>query len=154
MKLTAYFLLFLLAVVAVLAIWLFVPLSDIQYVRVSEEPTELMVAYSNETCDPLCTKLYELVDGEISDRPIFPRVATDLPHPYDDLTLRDGDHLTLRGYRYELRERNLITGSERTRLSGRVDVIAWRGPASNEQASALDTTAAENFPTENYIGCR
>ena len=140
--------------VVVLAVWLFVPLSDMEYIRVSQEPTELMVAYSNQTCDPLCTKLYELVDGEISDKPIFPRVAADLPHPHDDLTLRYGDRLMLRGYRYELRERNLITGGERTRLSGRVDIVAWRGPASNEYASDLDPTVPENFPTENYIGCR
>jgi|GEM_PF-6548944 len=113
-----------------------------------------MVAYSSETCDPLCTKLYELVDGEISDKPIFPRVAADLPHPHDDLTLRHGDRLMLRGYRYGLRERNLITGGEHTRLSGRVDIVAWRGPAGNEQASALDPTVSENFPAENYIGCR
>jgi len=150
----AYFLLLLFAGVIILAVWLFVPLSDMEYVRVSQAPTEFMVAYSNETCDPLCTKLYAPVDGEISDKPIFPRVAADLPHPHDDLTLRHGDRLMLRGYRYELRRRNLITGDEGIRLNRRMDVVAWRGPAGNEYISALDPTASENSPTENYIGCR
>lgn len=135
-------------------IWLTVPYLKVTQVRIDDRPVEVRAAYSNETSDPLCTKLYALVDGRISNEPIFSRAATDIPDPNDATELKDGDQITLMGYRYEWRETNRITGHEMRRRDGRVDVIGWSGPSGEAHRSALNPEAQTTFASENYIGCR
>jgi len=135
-------------------IWLTAPYITLELVRIDESPVEVAAIFSNETSDALCTKLYAPADGRLSDEPIFARVARDMPDPNDDLALRDGDSLTLRGFRHELRERNKITGEEIIRSGGRIDVVSWRGPSGVEHTSGLDPAVSETFPEENYVGCR
>lgn len=135
-------------------IWLTLPYLEVSRVRIDASPVEVLAGFSNETADPLCTKLYKIVDGRISNEPIFSRVAADVPDPNDVTELKDGDQITLQGYRYEWRERNRITGHEAKRLDGRIDVVSWRGPSGEEHLSALDPSAPATFPNENYIGCR
>ena len=142
------------AVVAAGWIWLTVPYLEVARVRIDDRPVEILAAYSNETSDPLCTKLYELVDGRISNQPIFSRVAADVPDPNEDTALRDGDQITLNGYRYEWRQRNRITGHQVTRRDGRMDVVSWRGPSGEQHVSTLDPSTPTTFPSENYIDCR
>lgn len=141
------------ALLAAGLIWLVAPHVDTEEVRL-DELASLSVAYSNETADPLCTKLYEITDGRASDRPVFPRVAADLDDPNQDATLKEGDRLVVRGYRYLWRERNRITGNESLRPTGRIDVVAWRGPSGKDFVSKLDPALRQNFPVENYVGCR
>jgi hypothetical protein len=142
------------ASVAVGWIWLTVPYLEVMQARIDDRPVDLRAAFSNETSDPLCTKLYELVDGRISNKPIFSRVATDISDPNEATDLKDGDQIVLRGYRYERRERNRITGHEVKRRDGRVDVIGWSGPSGVEHHSTLDPRVQTTFGRENYIGCR
>lgn len=144
----------LLVLVSGAVVWALAPHIRTEYVRVSEAPVELQVAYSNETADPLCTKLYEWQGSEISSLPIFARVASDMPDPNDYPVLRQGDRITLTVYRYDWRETNLITGGQRRKASERVDVVAWRGPSTEEFTTLLDPSAAATFPSEGYIGCR
>ena len=141
-------------VLGLVLFWVWAPYLDGAYVRVSKEPIELVAIYSNETSDPLCSKLYEGVDGRKSDVAVFARVAADLPDPNASTDLSDGDEVTLRGYRYEWSETNSLTGETSTRPSGRVDVVAWVGPNGERLTSKLDPNDPESFSTENYVGCR
>jgi hypothetical protein len=150
MKCLAYWVMGFVALIGAGLLWLTAPYLEVERVRIDKKPVEILAMFSNETADPLCTKLHTLID----DQPIFSRVAADMPDPNDDVSLRDGDQLTLRGYRYEWRERNKITNLEVARRDGRMDVIAWRGPSGTEHASTLNPVLSQTFPQQNYVGCR
>ena len=135
-------------------LWLTVPYVAVERVRIDDSPIEVAAIYSNETQDPLCTKLYVEVDGQVSAQPVLPKVAADVPDPNEDVSLKDGDAVALHGYRYEWRKRNRITGQQTTGRDGQMDVVSWRGPTGIQHVSKLDPRSSKSFPEVNYIGCR
>jgi hypothetical protein len=134
--------------------WLAAPYLEVARVRIDNKPVEVAVMFANETEDPLCTKLYAVIGGQLSNQPIFSTVAADVPDPNEDVSLQTGDQLALRGYRYEWRKRNKITGHEVAGRDGHMDVVGWRGPSGIEHVSKLDTALPQTFPPVNYVGCR
>jgi hypothetical protein len=154
MRRLAYWVIGIVAVVGAGLLWLTAPYIEVDRVRIDEQPVEITAMFSNQTQDPLCTKLYALVDGHLSNEPILSTVAADVPDPNDDVSLKDGDQLALRGYRYEWRKRNRITGHQVTGRDGRMDVVGWRGPSATQHVSKLDPTLPGTFRTVNYVGCR
>jgi len=150
----AYWILGVAVLVGAGLLWLTAPYIEVERVRIDEKPVELTAIFSNETQDPLCTKLYAAIDGRLSDQPILSRVAADMPDPNNDVSLKDGDALALRGYRYEWRKRNRITGHQVTGRDGRMDVVGWRGPSGVAHVSQLDAALPQTFPVVNYVGCR
>lgn len=91
---------------------------------------EVKAVYVNITGDPLCAKLYRLDRIEkgkpvSSDEPIFLALPKGLPSP-DEGELAYSDNLFLiKGYRYQFKKRNKLTGNSKTSPSNRLDVIAW-----------------------------
>lgn len=60
-----------------------------------------------------------------SVEPIFLALPEDLPSP-DEGELAYSDNLFLiKGYRYQFKEHNKLTGKSKTSPSNRLDVIAW-----------------------------
>lgn len=154
MRKLAYWAIGIVALMGAGWIWLTAPYMEVERIRIDAQPVEITVLYSNETQDPLCTKLYAAVDGRLSGQPVFSIVAADLPDPNNDVSLQDGDQIALRGYRYEWRKRNRITGHEVTGRDGRMDIVSWRGPSAMEYVSKLNPALPQTFPTVNYVGCR
>lgn len=123
--------LLLIAVVLIVGFsYLFQPHIAFEEVRMSNTPFEIKAVYVNITGDPLCAKLYRLerMEGRkpvASDKPIFPALPKGLPSP-DEGELAYSDNIFLiKGYRYQFKERNKLTGNSKTSPSNRLDVIAW-----------------------------
>lgn len=110
--------------------YLFQPHLAFEEVRISDKPDEIKAVYVNITGDPLCAKLYriERIEDGIpvsSDEPIFPALPENLPSPEDGKTAYSDNLFLIKGYRYQFKERNKLTGHSKTSPSNRVDVIAW-----------------------------
>ncbi len=123
--------LLLIAVVLIVGFcYLFQPHIAFEEVRISNTPFEIKAVYVNITGEPLCAKLYRLerMEGSkpvASGEPIFLALPKGLPSP-DEGELAYSDNLFLvKGYRYQFKERNKLTGKSKTSPSNRLDVIAW-----------------------------
>jgi hypothetical protein len=110
--------------------YLFRPYLAIKEVRISTNPEEIRAVYVNVTGNPLCAKLYRLerMEGDepvASDDPIFLALPNSLPSPEDGNYAYSDNLFLLEGYRYQIEERNKLTGNKKTTPSNRFDVIAW-----------------------------
>lgn len=140
----------LLLVVIAFFVWLTKPYMSYQSVRIGDKPTTIEVEYLSMTGDALCTKLYEIN----SHQGIFPNVPDDLPDPHSISSFKEGDRITLVGYRYEWQAKNLITQSVKKKPIGMVDVVAWSKGAEVQFASSSQNLSPDKFKRENYSDCR
>ena len=140
----------LLLVVIAFFVWLTKPYMSYQSVRIGDTPTTIEVEYLSMTGDALCTKLYEIHNHQ----EIFPNVPDDLPDPHSISSLKEGDRITLVGYRYEWQAKNLITQSVKKKPIGMVDVVAWSKGAEVQFASSSQNLSPDKFKRENYSDCR
>ncbi len=154
MKAVIYIVGTLLIVISAAFVWLTTPYMSYETNRSTNEIVTITAEYLNITGDPLCSKLYEIIDGETSDKAIFPNMPKDIPDPHDMTVLKDGDRLKIRGYRYQWKARNLITGNIEARPAGMVDVVAWEGPDNLHFNSAFSDAPAGQFSRRNYTDCR
>ncbi len=136
---------------AAFAIWLFVPFTISEYVRVSEMPRQIRAQYIDIQGDPLCTKLYLIDESGQVGHGIFPRVANDIPDPNKMPSLQNGDQITLEGYFYEWKKTNKITGNIITKPVYQIDVISWSDSYANHYKSAERNP--DKFSAENYTDC-
>ena len=130
------------------------PYMEYGYGRVDNQPVTIEVEYINVTGDPLCTKLYKVINGEVSDEGIFPNIPSDIPDPHDVAELTDGDRLSLTGYLYEWQEKNLITGNTQHRSVNQIDVISWQQGNHLVYKSSLKGISGSQFSKRNYTDCR
>lgn len=144
----------LLIVVSAAFIWLTKPYMSYETTRSTNEIVTITAEYVNDTGEPLCSKLYEIAGGVTSGKAIIPNMPKDVPDPHDWAALEDGDFLTIYGYRYQWKARNIITGGVETRPVGMVDVVAWEGPHNLLFKSELPDAPANQFNRRNYTDCR
>ncbi|WDE07923.1 hypothetical protein SG34_014150 [Thalassomonas viridans] len=135
-------------------LWLFQPYMQREYVRLSETPVTIEAEYFTVTCEPLCTQLYRVENGKITNNGVFPNMPADIPDPHSISELKDGDRLLLTGYLYVWQETNLITGSISTREINMIDVIRWQTPDRVSYKSQQSNHAPAAFRHENYTDCR
>lgn len=154
MKVFLYTLGLLVVVSAGAFLWLTKPHMSYVSTRATDSPVQVEVEYVNVTGDALCSKLYQLVDDEATDKAVFPNVPDDIPDPHDVDDLADGDRLTIEGFPYEWSAINRVTGTTTTKATGMVDVIAWEGPDGLAFRSKLQADSGEIFDRRNYTDCR
>lgn len=126
------------------------------YVRVADKTELIEVEYSLVTGDPLCTNLYLVSQGRMTDVGVFPSMPPDVPDPHDTNSLQEGDRLKLAGYLYEWREENRITGTVEKRSIYNIDVVAWEvlGEVGVAYSTGLSDTSKRYFQSKNYTDCR
>lgn len=136
-----------------LYIGLLQPYMQREYVRLSDAPVTIEAEYFTVTGDPLCTKLYRVIDSKITNNGVFPNMPQDIPDPHNLAELKDGDRLALTGFLYEWHETNLITGTTSQRAINMMDVIGYQALNINYQTKLTDITPGA-FRHENYTNCR
>ncbi|WDE14218.1 hypothetical protein [Thalassomonas haliotis] len=135
------------------AIWLFAPYIEGKYVR-QGGLTTIEAEYFTVTGDPLCTKLYRVEKGKITDHGVFPNMPADIPDPHTVSELKEGDRLLLTGYLYQWQETNLLTGTISKRKVNMIDVIRWQQSNRLIYKTQQREFAASAFSQKNDTDCR
>jgi hypothetical protein len=133
-------------------VYLFVPYERYEYVRSKNQIQTVTVEYANMTGNPLCSKLYFVIDGEVTRQALLARLPSDIPDPNRVDQVIDGRRLIVTGYPNLWRATNLITGSVKTRNTGLFDIVSWRD-TSGQEHKTNNAHFPENFISKNYIDC-
>ena len=147
--------------------------------RASTEPETIDVVYVLYACGDHSPRLYQIVSPEgdpvkWTDRPTILSLPEGVPSPEDTELAVSGNVFHLTGYRYRAEERNILTGTTRTRSASRFDLVSWRaqtpysvwGPEGAEgtrqrvvrtepvsHGATGDHKSADGFVTRHYVPC-
>ena len=115
-------------VLAGIIVFLFKPYETLEEERTTNKLKTINTVYVNYTGDPLCAKLYQHKDGDISKitTPIFLAIPEGMPSPDDGSTAYSNNVFNITGYEYKFVKRNLLTGNAEYSDSNRFDVISWK----------------------------
>ncbi len=108
------------------------PFLNYEQIRVSSQPEKITTNYITYACGDNYPRLYEIIKKEVvendktEDKPILLALPNGIPSPEDTELAVSGNVFEISGYRYKLRNENLLTGENFDLSSSRVDVVGWR----------------------------